>query len=226
MALTSSQKKSAPVRDYVLNTVRNEILIGALVPGQRIVEGELCSRLGVSRTSVREVLRQLEAERLVTIEPYRGPSVARVTWQEAEEIYFIRELLEVRAAALFARKAMPTEIQRMRSALRRFEVAVTETYDREELLESTTAFYDVMLDGCGNSLLADILRGLLARINLLRSRSMSLANRPKQSLKEMGAILDAIAKHDPDEAERAAADHIRNAREFARSAMQGREGTS
>lgn len=215
----NGQERSAPVREFVLTTVRNEILTGVLVPGQRLVEAELCARLGVSRTSVREVLRHLEAERLVNIEPYKGPSVARVSWAEAEEIYFVRELLEGQAARLFAEKVTSAEIKRMRRALGRFKVAVIETYDRQELLESTTEFYDVILDGCGNALLADLLRGLLARINLLRSRSMSLSERPRQSLAEMSRILEALGRRAPGEAQRAAIDHVRNAREFARSAI-------
>jgi len=218
-AASDKGKKNVSVREFVLSTVRNEILTGALVPGQRLVEGEMCTRLGVSRTSVREVLRQLEAEKLVVIEPYKGPSVARVTWEEAEEIYFVRELLEVQAAALCATKVTKGDISQMRDALERFRVAMSETYDRRELLDSTTAFYEVILHRCGNSLLADMLRGILARINLLRSRSMSLSERPKQSLEEMTAMLDAIAKGDPKKAGRVAAEHIRNAREFARNAM-------
>ncbi|MEX0695425.1 MAG: GntR family transcriptional regulator [Rhodospirillales bacterium] len=218
-ATNEEGKKSASVREFVLTTVRNDILTGALVPGQRLVEGDMCARLGVSRTSVREVLRQLEAERLVVIEPYKGPSVARVTWEEAEEIYFVRELLEVQAARLCAEKVTEEDIAKMREALARFLTAVSETYDRRELLDSTTAFYDVILNRCGNNLLADMIRGILARINLLRSRSMSLAERPKQSFMEMSQLLEAIAERCPDKAERAALEHIHNAREFARNAM-------
>lgn len=218
-AANDKGKKSASVRDFVLSTVRAEILTGALVPGQRLVEGEMCTRLGVSRTSVREVLRQLEAEKLVVIEPYKGPSVARVTWEEAEEIYFVRELLEVQAAALCAEKVTKLDIGEMRKALKRFRTAMSETFDRRELIDSTTAFYEVILTRCGNRLLADMLRGILARINLLRSRSMSLSERPKQSLDEMTLLLETIAEGDPKKAGRAAAEHIRNAREFARDAM-------
>ena len=216
---TNGGERTAPVREFVLNTVRNEILTGELVPGQRLVEGDMCQRLGVSRTSVREVLRQLEAEKLVAIEPYKGPSVARVSWEDAEEIYGVRELLEVQAVRLFARKVSAQEIDAMQAALERFRVAVTETYERKELVDSTTAFYDVILDGCGNRLLAELLRGLIARINLLRSRSMSLSERPRQSLEEMGKILKALKKHDANAAEDAAIEHIRNAREFAREAI-------
>ncbi|WP_420722449.1 GntR family transcriptional regulator [Hwanghaeella sp. LZ110] len=213
-------EKVGTVREFVLTTVRNEILTGGLVPGQRLVEGDMCTRLGVSRTSVREVFRQLEAERLVNIEPYKGPSVAKLTWAEAEEIYTVRELLEGEAASLFAQKITPEETTAMEVALARFKHAVTESYDRRELLDSTNAFYDVILNGCGNALLAELLRGLLARINLLRSRSMSLSERPKQSLEEMAAILTALKTGDPDRARGAAVQHIHNAREFARDAME------
>ena len=77
-----------------------------------------------------------------------------------------------------------------------------------------------MFQGCSNEILVEILRGLLARVNLLRSRSMSQAGRPKESLREMRSIFDRIRAGDIPGAQGAAVQHIRNARVQARAAMQ------
>ena len=75
------------VREQAFERLRDAIIGGHFAPGQRLIERELCEAIGISRTSIREVLRRLEAERLVVVEPRRGPTVARVTRKQAEEIY-------------------------------------------------------------------------------------------------------------------------------------------
>src|SRR5262245_64954406 len=85
--------------------LRAAILNGVFKPGERLLEQNLCEWMGVSRTSVREALRRLEAERLITITPNRGPSVTEIAWDEAKAIYEVRALMEGEAAALFAARA-------------------------------------------------------------------------------------------------------------------------
>ena len=84
--------KVAPqtVHTQTTTKLRNAILSGYFKPGQRLVEAELCELMSVSRTSVREALRRLEAEKLITIVPNRGPSVSAITWEEAKDIYDVR----------------------------------------------------------------------------------------------------------------------------------------
>src|SRR5690606_299302 len=134
--------------------------------------------------TVREALRRLEAERLVTIIPNRGPSVAEITWQEAREIYDVRALLEGEVAALLAERAKPAQLRQMEQALQAF-VAADANDDSIGRLTSTSRFYDVMLLGCRNSIIAEMLQGLVARINILRARSMSHPGRAKHSAAEM-----------------------------------------
>ena len=215
----SSTSRAPSVRDRVTGALRDDILSGEFVPGQRLSEAELCAHLDASRTSVREALRQLEAERLIEIQPHRGPSVARLEWEDAAQIYDVRELIEPEVVRLFAANATPEQLAAMTDALKLFEDAISDGVDQHMLIQSTTAFYDLIFEGCSNTILVEILRGLRARINLLRSRSMSHAERPRQSLDEMGRILKAIAAGDIVEAQQAARDHIRNARSYAQSAM-------
>src|SRR5687768_4293810 len=111
------------VQVQTANKLRDAILSGYFKPGQRLVEAELCESMQVSRTTVREALRRLEGERLITIVPNRGPSVSEITWDEARQIYDVRALLEGEAAALVAANATAEEKRDMAQALAAFVAA-------------------------------------------------------------------------------------------------------
>lgn len=200
--------------------LRDAILGGVFKPGERLFEQNLCEWVGVSRTSIREALRRLEAERLITITPNRGPSVTEITWEEARSIYEVRALLEGEAVALFAGRASPAELTRMKAALADFDRAVS-TNSPLERLASTERFYAVILAGCGNPVIAEMINGLVARINFLRARSMSREGRSRQSASEMWRIFEAIEKRRPGEARRAAVDHVKAASDTAHESYQG-----
>jgi DNA-binding GntR family transcriptional regulator len=210
---------AAPVRSQTVGNLRNAILAGRFAPGARLVEAELCRLLGVSRPSVREALRQLEAERLVVITPFKGPAVARIDWPEAAQIYEVRALLEGQAAFLFATRATKQQVAGMRSALKRFEDAVR-TNDAEARLLHTDEFYNVMLKGCDNGVIGDLLTGLHARINFLRARSMSQHGRSSESARELRRILSAIAASDAEKARAACIEHVRRAANAAKASFE------
>jgi DNA-binding GntR family transcriptional regulator len=190
--------------------LRDAILDGVFKPGEKLLEAELCRQMGVSRTSVREALRQLEAERLVTIIPNRGPSVTQLTWKEAEAIYDARELLEGESAARFAERATVAEIARAKAALADFDRAVTMD-DARGRLTYTQRFYDLIIEGCGNPIIGEMLQSLFARINFLRARSMSHEGRGKNSSIEMWRIFAAIESHNARAARVAAVQHVKSA---------------
>jgi len=200
--------------------LREAILSGVFQPGERLLEQSLCERMGVSRTSVREALRRLEAERLITITPNRGPSVTEISWDDARAIYEVRALLEGEAAARFAERASARDLSEMKLALADFDRAIA-TGASLNLLGSTERFYAVILAGCGNPIIAELIQGLVARINFLRARSMSRAGRPRQSTVEMWQIFDAIERRHPDDARAAAVAHVQAACNAAREAYDG-----
>jgi DNA-binding GntR family transcriptional regulator len=209
------------VQTQAVDKLREAIVSGHFLPGQRLVEAELCRALGISRGSVREALRRLEGERLVVITPHRGPSVTELSWEEASQIYDVRALLEGEAAALAARRATAAQREAMDRALTEFDVAVA-AEDVLGRIQSTARFYDAVLAACGNGVIEEMLRGLLARIALLRGRSMSRQGRSVHSAREMRAILDAIRARTPAVARRAAAQHVHAARDAAKEAMSER----
>jgi DNA-binding GntR family transcriptional regulator len=199
--------------------LRSAILSGMFKPGDKLIESDLCGLLGVSRPSVREALRSLEAERLVTIIPNRGPQIPVLTWEQATQIYDVRALLEGEAASLAAQRATEEDVREMRNAIAGFRRAVRANDARGEV-ETTVAFYAELLRVCGNRIIEETLHTLLARINFLRGRSMSMPGRAKFSLREMKAIVDAIEAKDPAEARRAASYHVAQAHQAAHKSYE------
>jgi DNA-binding GntR family transcriptional regulator len=208
-----------PVRELAADSLRQAIIRGDLLPGERLVEPELAKRMGVSRPSIREALSQLAAEKLVTIVPNKGPSVASISWKEAQDIYHLRSLVEGEAAYLFAGCARKEDMAGMRKALKAFERAMGRD-DTSGLVSATAAFYDIMLNGCGNGIIAEVLAGLNARIGVLRARSMSRPGRSPRSLEEMTAMLDCFENGDAEGARAAVHTHVRAAAAAARESFE------
>ena len=196
--------------------LRSAILSGHFKPGDRLVEARLCESLGISRASVRESLRALEAERLIEIVPNRGPQIPIITWHQAEQIYQVRALLEGEAAALCAERIDKDGVIKLNKACDSFKLAA-ENANVEECIKATAEFYKVILSYSDNVIIEEILASLNARINFLRGRSMSMKGRTQFSLREMRAIAQAIKNKTPAAARRAAIDHVEKARMAAKS---------
>jgi DNA-binding GntR family transcriptional regulator len=217
------QRVRVTLRQQVLELLRNAILEGRFKPGERLVERELCELTGVSRTSVREALRHLESEGLVANVPNKGPTVATVSEDDAREIYEVREALEALAGRLFAERGTARQVDALQGALDRLAQAFAQN-DLRLVVAETTQFYDVFLDGCGNSLIRDMIRSLQARVIFLRATSIAQPGRAPGSLTEMEHIVQAIRRRDPDGAEAACRDHVRRARAAAFEMLRRRRG--
>lgn len=222
-AATYMKVMPVTVTGQTVAKLREAILGGFFKPGERLLEQNLCDWMGVSRTSVREALRRLEAERLITITPNRGPSVTEIAWDEAQSIYEVRALLEGEAAALFAARVTEADLAHMKLALADFDRAVAMDAPLERLA-ATERFYAVILNGCGNPIIGELIQGLVARITFLRARSMSRSGRSRQSAIELWRMFDAIEKRQPETARKAAVEHVRAACVAAREAFKGASG--
>lgn len=212
------ERESATLRLQVEEKLRKAIASGRFRSGDRLVERELCALLGVGRTSVREALRQLEAEGLIVTIPHRGPAVASLNVEEARQLYEVRAMLEGFAGRGCARFATPDQIAKLEGAVSALEAAASE--GGAALIDAKTNFYDRLLECCGNDVVRQILTGLHNRITLLRRTSMQQPGRLPQSLKEIRFISERIAARDPDGAERACIDHIQNAAKVALAILE------
>ncbi|MGA0596211.1 GntR family transcriptional regulator [Enterovirga sp. CN4-39] len=210
---------AAPIRSQVVETLRTAITSGRFAPGQRLVEKDLCDLLGVSRPSVREALRELESEGLISTIPFRGPLVTTLTAQDAASIYEVRGVLEALAAKLFAEKASPEQIAELSDTVDRLEAAYA-TQDVEQILIAKRAFYEVLLEGSQNVIIPSMLRTMNARITQLRRVSLSSPKRLPGSIKEIRLVLKAIQNRDPEAAFQASMRHIGEAQKAAVAQLQ------
>jgi DNA-binding GntR family transcriptional regulator len=201
---------AAPVRSQVAATLRSAILAGRFKPGERLVERELCELTGVSRPSVREALRELEAEGLISNVPNRGPVVARVTREDVAHIYEIRGVLEGLAAQLFAKRASNAQLRQLERAVDAFERA-SSSGDVDRLIETKGEIYRILFEGAGNTVLPQLVRTMTARVNFLRRVSLASRERLPASVEEIRAILEALRRRDPDAAFAASLRHVENA---------------
>lgn len=205
---------AAPLRREIEIRLRTAIVEGRFKPGDRLIEREMCQLLGVSRASLREALRQLEAEELVRILPHRGPIVSEITVEEAQQLYDVRALLEGLAARRFAETASDEDIAVLRRALKAF-ADVVRGKSTVSLLTAKAGIYDVLLERCGNRIAGRLLTQLNNRVGLLRSTSMSQKGRLKNTLAEVTRIVEAIERRDADGAWQATVEHVARAAEIA-----------
>ncbi len=208
------QKLAAPLRLQVLDGLRRAIIDGRLAPGARLIERELTEMMGVSRTVIREALRQLESEGLVTNVPNKGPVVRELSPAEAKDLYTIRAVLEGLAARLFVQNAGDGELTRLAQVLD-LVAGAYERGDAQDVLESKNRFYEVLFEGAGSETLSSMLGTLHARIWRWRALGLShprrSRSRSRASVKGLRAMLAAIRRRDADAAERLTRDEAQSA---------------
>jgi GntR family transcriptional regulator, trigonelline degradation regulator len=198
---------NAPIKEQVLQNIRTAIMQGTFKPGERLKEKNLCEANDVSRTCVREALRHLETEGLVQVLPQKGPVVAILKVDEAREIYELRKVLESLACRLLAQRATQQDIQALLDSVRRME-EIKKSGQLIKFIEEKNFFYELVFNGCGNKLLSKITKGLLARIVLLRSTSLSKPERLQHSINEIKRIVAAIEQRNPDMAWSVCMEHV------------------
>jgi DNA-binding GntR family transcriptional regulator len=215
------ERTPAPVRAQVLDNLRQAIIERQLAPGQRLIERELVELTGVSRTSIREALRELAAEGLVTAIPNKGTIVASVSPKEARQLYEVRSALEALAGRLFVRNASQAQRTALVKALQRIERLATKG---APVLAAKDGFYDVLFEGGGNEALRAVVAGLHARVSVLRSLSLSVPGRPSESIAELRAIVEAVLADDADAAARACSRHVEEAGRIGLQALLEQNG--
>lgn len=208
------EKVAAPLRQSVTESIRYAIALGHFAAGERLTERELCEMTGVSRTLVREALRQLESEGLIEVVPNRGPSVARLSAEQAQGVYQVRAELEGLACQLFAEQADNDQRAALHDAFRKLKRSFKDT-DPLARLRAKNHFYDCLVDGAGNQALGDTLRLLNARIMLLRATSLRAPGRSAVSMDELAAMMEALDAKDGKKARALAEHHVRNAAKAA-----------
>ncbi|MBV9595061.1 MAG: GntR family transcriptional regulator [Actinobacteria bacterium] len=211
------QRPDAPLGDKIVAAIRDAISVGALVPGQRLTERELMERTGVSRTSVREALRQLRTLGLVEEAPRGGLQVAVLDRATVEHIYEVRSAIEPVVAKLFTIRAGDDEVAEFIEVGKFNQTLTAPPADLASFDKPTAA--KVLIRGARNPLLGDIIDTYHVRIQWLRRVSLSMPGRWEQGRAEMMEVADAVQRRKPGEAARATRRHVAAAQKAALLAL-------
>jgi DNA-binding GntR family transcriptional regulator len=201
-------------------TLRDAILTARLAPGARLVERELVTQLGVSRTGVRAALQYLESEGLV-VRGRRGVfSVAILSKDDARQIYEVRAALEPAMARLFIERASDGQIEALGEAVARAESAARNR-DGPTYVEAFHTFYAILLAGSGNEVARRILDALDARIAYLRHLTTQRASvtRQLQTVTLLRGIFTAARDRAPTLAARRCAAFVMRSASFAEDVL-------
>jgi len=198
------------LRNKVFIKLQNDILNGIYEPGDSLIETKLSEELGVSRTPIREALRQLELEGLVQYIPNKGVIVKGISQKDIQDIYTIRMLIEGLAARWAAEKITPQELEELKEAVE-LEEFYTARNDSSHLMHFDSRFHDIIFKASKSKPLMQILSNFHHYVQRARSISMNSPERAAAMLEEHKAILQAIIERDADKAEKLTTEHVRNA---------------
>lgn len=205
-----------PLTALVVQALRDRIISGELAPGTRLVESRLSEELGVSRMPVREALRTLAVEGVLTLEPRRGASVASYSPEQIQELVEVRATLEALNAKLAAKRLNPEMTSRLKRILAE-GARTAKTDDVIKLQEDNKNFHEALASVAANSVLRDLVRSLRERtapIFAPHSRK-----RARQNWEEHEAIVRAVIAGDAELAGLLAARHVYNAAQVVPHAL-------
>jgi len=212
-------KVAAPLRQEVAQELKTDLANMAYSPGSRLLERELCERYEVSRTIIREVLREFESEGLVENIPHIGPVVSVLSPEEAVQIYEIRGILAGLATRKFVEMASQRDISTVVRIFERIKAAAIEE-DVRAVLAGVSDFHNRILDTINNEPLRGMLDRIHTRVAIMRLTTLSAPGRLPNTVKELSKVFDAIEKKDAAAAERAFIGHIDSVALVAREELK------
>ena len=198
-----------PLRDVVFQTLRQAILTGELKPGERLMEIHLANRLGVSRTPIREAIRMLELEGLVTMIPRKGAEVSRISVQDISDVLEVRGSLDTLAVRLACERITKEEIRELEEAAERFQQAVR-TGDLTAVAGADVDFHDQITKASKNRRLIQLVNNLAERVYRYRMEYIKDTNNHENLIREHEQILSYIKKRDVERAQEAILKHVNN----------------
>ncbi len=211
-------QSAAPLRDAIISSLRSAIEIGELRPGARLVERLLCEQLAVSRTSLREALRELVADGLIVQGPDRSLVVAGISEEEARSVYSLRGAIQGIVVAEFIERADEVGYRDFLHAARVLQAAYRRG-DVAEILMAKRLFYARLCAGARNPVALSLIERLCLRVSGFRSRAPGRAERNEVSAAEIGGIASAIAARDTARAKTAMLDHMDSVARWALASL-------
>lgn len=201
------------LRELVYRSLREAILRGELKPGTRLMEMQLASQLGVSRTPIREAISRLDEEGLAEIIPRKGAHVSNLTMEDVDDIFELREMLEALTITKLCREITTEGIARLRYAQLVYEKAAS-TDDHEAIIEKDVAFHIALYEETGNKRLGGFIQQLNDLLERIRWESFQYIDK-NDMYQEHIEIINAIEKRDLVAAKEAMRLHLVTSKEAA-----------
>ncbi len=209
-----------PLREIVLDSLREAIISGLLKPGERLMEAQVAEDMGVSRTPVREAIRKLELEGFVVMIPRKGAYVAGISLKDITEVFEIRAALEALAAGLAAERMTEEEMEKLERQLVK-EAEITDLADLDTLVTVDSDFHDLVYQASRNERMVQIINNLREQIQRFRMTSLAYPGRMHEALAEHKKIVEALAERNVALAQQLALEHIENAENSMLEALNG-----
>jgi DNA-binding GntR family transcriptional regulator len=188
------------LREKILETIRDAILKGSLIPGEKVAEPELAERFGISRTPIREAFRQLESEGYLTVIPRKGAVVTSLSERDVQEFYSIKSILEGYAAHMAAERLSERDLDRLEAINERLGQLAREG-DVKTFFRVHNEFHELFIRAAGNEKLLELINQLMMKFNRLRMASLSLPGRMEISVQEHRKIIEAFRERDGEKAD-------------------------
>jgi len=222
--LVATDADAVPIRkpllhEEIVERLRGLIFAGELVPGQRVPEKELCARYGISRTPLREALKVLASEGLITLLPNRGARVTRLTPADAEELFPVMGALEALSGELACARATDAEIAEVRAL--HYQMALHHTRgERDDYFRCNQAIHRKIMAIAGNPTLAQVYDGLAGRIRRVRYLANASRTRWDAAMAEHEDILAALESRDGVRLAALLKDHLLNKLKAVKAAIE------
>ena len=195
--LTLNMDAYLPLRDVVFNTLREAILKGELQPGERLMELQLASKLGVSRTPIREAIRMLEQEGLAVTMPRKGAEVARMTLKDMEDVLEVREALDELAARIACAKINDEQLENLKSIRDEFKKSL-DSGDVKKIAEEDVRFHDAIYEATDNAKLIALTNNIREQMYRYRVEYLKDQNKYPILIAEHDAIVNALEQRDKE----------------------------
>ena len=202
-----------PLREIVYEELKRQILVGEIAPGTRMMEVELADVMGVSRTPVREAIRKLEKEGLVTIEPRKGAYASNISIKDMVDVLEVRQGLEGMAAAIASGKITERQKADLLNVVEKYKAAV-ESANIEEIIKYDEEFHSMIIAISGNKTLMQVFSTVQELALRFRYIYYDDFNRYESMPREHQLIEEAIMSGDAEKARVAAGDHVFKLKEF------------
>ena len=205
--MMNSAKSDKSTRQDIYERIRDDITYGRLMPGERLTEKKLSDTYSVSRSPIREALRQLQSEGLISFERNKGMEVSKLSIQQVQEIYDIRALLEGYAVRI-SLEQMTNEDVKFLSNVHKLLLKAARDRDTQAWLDNNAVFHGYFRTKANNETLGQLILMLKRRTFLYQNISLSYERYFETYVEHHAKILDACKKKDLDLAESAMRSHV------------------